>query len=143
MISKRILLKKHAPSNLISELNVVPYIDVMLVLLIIFMVTAQTLQHSIEVDLPESSKSEQTVDTTSEPLVVTVDKMGSYYVNTSTSPLNIRDLTIEVMAMAKLKKGKIRVYIRGDKETKYADIIGVMNVLKKQGLNNIGLMTAS
>jgi biopolymer transport protein TolR len=143
MISKRILLKKHAPSNLISELNVVPYIDVMLVLLIIFMVTAQTLQHSIEVDLPESSKSEQTVDTTSEPLVVTVDKVGSYYVNTSTSPLNISALTIEVMAMVKLKKGNVRVYIRGDKETKYADIIGVMNVLKKQGLNNIGLMTAS
>lgn len=143
-MNKRLLMKKRDETKLISELNVVPYIDVMLVLLIIFMVTAPLLQHSIEVNLPETAKSEQKVDVTSDPIVVTVSKVGDYFLNTSDEKLTLRSLSIKVLALKKMKKDqKIKVYIRGDKDSSYNDIVRVISTLKKHGLNNIGLMSNS
>ena len=135
--------KKNEENQIISELNVVPYIDVMLVLLIIFMVTAPLLQHSIEVDLPNTANKNQDVDTVSEPIVITVNENGDYFVNTSTSALNIRELTIEIIALKKINKNKTKVYIRGDKDATYQNVINAISVMKKNGLNNIGLMTNS
>lgn len=144
MINKRLLLRKNKEVELISELNVVPYIDVMLVLLIIFMVTAPLLQHSVEINLPESVQAEQSVDTASEPIVVTVDKDGLYYINTSDSSLSIREVTIKIIALGRKNSNiKTKVYIRGDKDARYNDIIQVISVLKKNGLRNIGLMSNS
>jgi biopolymer transport protein TolR len=144
MINRRLLSKKNKEVELISELNVVPYIDVMLVLLIIFMVTTPLLQHSVEINLPETVQQEQMVDNISEPIIVTVDKDGFYYINASETALTIRDVTIKVIALGRKNSNiKTKVYIRGDKDARYNDIIKVISVLKNNGLRNIGLMSNS
>jgi biopolymer transport protein TolR len=142
MINRRLLSKKNKEVELISELNVVPYIDVMLVLLIIFMVTTPLLQHSVEINLPETVQQDQMVDNLSEPIIVTVDKDGFYYINASETALTIRDVTIKVIALGRKNSNvKTKVYIRGDKDAMYNDIIKVISVLKNNGLRNIGLMS--
>lgn len=144
MRNEKRLRRQGNDNDYISELNVVPYIDVMLVLLIIFMITAPMLQHSIEVDLPETSQSEQKVDTASEPIVLTVSIDGLYYLNTSTKPISLREITIKILAINKINKNvKSRVYIRGDKKASYSDVIKAISTLKKSGVRNIGLMSDS
>lgn len=133
---------KRNKSNIISEMSVVPYIDVMMVLLVIFMITAPLLQSSININLPDTSSKNDTVDTTSEPLIISVDKDGNYYFNNDEKKFDLKSIAIEVIAYKRLKSDKnIKVYIRGDKNSKYENIIRVMDLLKRNNLNNIGLIT--
>ena len=125
-----------------AEINVVPYIDVMLVLLVIFMVTAPLLAEGVKVDLPQtSSKPLDKVD--QEPVIVTVDAKGSYYLNIGETPEDSVDdetLVARVAAILRHRKGA-DVLVRGDQNVEYGKVIIVMSLLQKAGVNNIGLVT--
>lgn len=125
-----------------SEINVVPYIDVMLVLLVIFMVTAPLLAQGVKVDLPQTStkpldKVEQ------EPVIVTVDAKGLFYLNIGEKPeesIDDQTLVARVAAVLRHRKGA-DVLVRGDQNVEYGKVILAMSLLQKAGVNNIGLVT--
>ena len=126
----------------ISEINVVPYIDVMLVLLVIFMMTAPLLTEGVNVDLPQASS--KAMDPTDEkPLVVSVDAKGKFYLNTEIAPeaaIDANTLVNRIVAMRRLHP-KSAVYVRGDENAYYGQVVTVMALLQKAGIGNIGLIT--
>ena len=125
-----------------SEINVVPYIDVMLVLLVIFMVTAPLLTQGVDVELPSTEadvleKSEQ------EPIIVSVDKNGAVYLNIggeANKPLDTKTLVARVAAVLRHRKDDA-VYIKGDTQANYGHVVAVMSMLQRAGVNNLGLVT--
>jgi biopolymer transport protein TolR len=125
-----------------SEINVVPYIDVMLVLLIIFMVTAPLLTQGVKVDLPQADA--QVIDTREqEPLVVSVTAGGDYYVNYGENkdrPIDARTLLTRTAALLRLRP-ELPVVVRGDKDVPYGRVVHVMTLLQKAGAPSVGLMT--
>ncbi len=127
----------------ISEINVVPYIDVMLVLLVIFMITAPLLTQGVKVDLPRADA--RPVDTRAqEPLVVSVDASGNYYVNygdDQDQPIGAQLLVARVGALLRLRPG-VPVVVKGDKNVPYGDVVHVMTLLQTAGAPSVGLMTA-
>jgi len=128
--------------NLISDINVVPYIDVMLVLLVIFMVSAPLMVQGIEVNLPEASSEDLPVKN-NEPLVVSIKKDGSIYLETDST--KDRSLTIDEMSklVGKIFENRpgLQVIIRGDGEVKYDRVMKVMAGLQVAGANDIGLIS--
>lgn len=125
-----------------GEINVVPYIDVMLVLLIIFMITAPLIQQGVEIDLPQAAAS-PIEDDNIQPLVVTVDKHGQYYLDVgddTDQPISTEILQVRVAAVLR-NKPKTAVMIRGDQDVAYGVIIDAMVSLQAAGVPSIGLMT--
>jgi biopolymer transport protein TolR len=125
-----------------GEINVVPYIDVMLVLLIIFMITAPLIQQGVEIDLPQAN-AESLPDEADDPLVVTVDKQGQYFLDVgenTNKPISTEDMQIKVAAVLR-NKPNTPVMIRGDKNVPYGDVVHAMTVLKAAGVPSIGLLT--
>ena len=125
-----------------SEINVVPYIDVMLVLLVIFMITAPLLTQGVKVDLPQAEAEPLDVET-QEPLVVTVDAGGNYYVNygdDQLSPVEPRVLAARVGALLRHQPG-LAVVVRGDENVPYGDVVTLMTILQRAGAPSVGLMT--
>jgi biopolymer transport protein TolR len=130
-------------NKIISEMNVVPYIDVMLVLLIIFMVAAPMIKNGIDVDLPKSNGDpQQSYNEMDNPLVVTIDGKSHLYMNRNNeeSIVTVENIISLYVYENELQDG-LKVFIRGDKEVKYNEIILLMNNLKNNGLKNIGLVT--
>ncbi len=125
-----------------SDINVVPYIDVMLVLLIIFMVTAPLLKQGVEVDLPDAPAKVLDINSP-EPVVISVDRDGNYFLNTSSTPDSALDpeaLVVQVkQALSKDKKRPVMV--RGDKNGKYQNVISVLVLLQQADINSVGLVT--
>ena len=125
-----------------SEINVVPYIDVMLVLLIIFMVTAPLLTQGVKVDLPQADA--QVIDTREqEPLVVSVTASGDYYVNYGENkdlPIDAQTLVTRSAALLRLRP-ELPVVVRGDKDVPYGRVVYVMTLLQRAGAPSVGLMT--
>lgn len=125
-----------------SEINVVPYVDVTLVLLVIFMVTAPLLAEGVKVDLPEiSSKPLKQME--QEPVVLTVDAKGLYYLNIGEEPQNpVDEETLIARVAAILRHRKMAdVLVRGDEAVPYGKVILAMSMLQKAGVDNIGLVT--
>ena len=135
-------MRKHKKRAPIAEINVVPYIDVMLVLLVIFMITAPLLAQGVKVDLPQaSSKPIDRKD--QEPLVVTLDAEGSYYVNygeKQEDPVAPNVLAARVSALLRHRPG-IQVLVRGDRSVPYGQVVTLMTILQKAGAPSVGLMT--
>ncbi len=131
--------KKRRP---MSEINVVPYIDVMLVLLIIFMVTAPMLMQGVKVDLPEAN-ADPVENQDSEPLIISVDKAGQLFLNVGSqedqvlSLATIRDRVAAVMRRSPEKP----VLIWGDSSVPYGDVVTVMVALQQAGAPTVGLVT--
>jgi biopolymer transport protein TolR len=125
-----------------SEINVVPYIDVMLVLLIIFMVTAPMLMQGVKVELPEAS-ADPVENQDSEPLIVSVDKTGQLFLNLGSqedqvlSLATIRDRVAKVMSRNPEKP----VLVWGDRSVPYGDVVTVMVALQEAGAPSVGLVT--
>lgn len=127
-----------------SDMNVVPYIDVMLVLLVIFMVTAPMITSSINVDLPENSNHTTTSqDAKNTTYIVSLDKEGKYAVEfgkEQRSELSLDDVE-SILLEALDKEPNINVVIAGDKTVAYGQIMDLMANLQSSGLKQVGLLT--
>lgn len=126
-----------------SDMNVVPYIDVMLVLLIIFMVTAPMLTQGIKIDLPQLENEPVDLQEQEEPLIVSVDSNGAYFVETGsnpTKPMELADLTAQVTKILAQTPTK-QVLVRGDKNVSYGTVVDLMAVLQSAGAQGVGLVT--
>ncbi|MEW9798075.1 protein TolR [Alteromonas sp. CYL-A6] len=126
----------------VSEINVVPYIDVMLVLLIIFMVTAPLISQGVKVDLPKASANPIEQEDTP-PLIASVDVKGRYYLNVGDnqdSPLEPDELAALVQAQLQ-KSPKTPVVVKGDGQVAYNEVIQLMVLLQGAGVPSVGLMT--
>lgn len=131
--------KKRRP---VAEINVVPYIDVMLVLLIIFMVTAPLVTQGVKVDLPKA-QAEPLKDESNQPLIASIDASGQYFLNigdTQDEPLTAVDLATLVAAQLKLNP-ETPVVVKGDGAVPYNSVIQLMVLLQRAGAPSVGLMT--
>ena len=127
-----------------AEINVVPYIDVMLVMLVIFMVTAPLLTQGVKVDLPEASAEPMPPDE-QEPLVVSVDAAGKLYLNIADDPkqpITGEDLKQRVAAVLRRSQNR-SVLVRGDHAADYGSVVAAMVLLQQAGVPNVGLVTES
>lgn len=126
----------------IAEINIVPYVDVMLVLLVIFMITAPIMTQGVQVDLPSASaKPLATVE--KPPVVVTVDKTGNLFLSIASvpsQPMAPQVLQAEVVA-ALTQDPRRQVLIRGDKSVSYDTVLSAMVLLQSAGVPSIGLET--
>lgn len=131
---------RHLKKRMIAEINVVPYIDVMLVLLIIFMVTAPLLSTGVNVDLPKAAAEPMDNDN-EEPFVVTVDADGNYYLNDDEQKI-ASEHEIELKARAVLTRSpELPFVIRGDGAAEYTFVMQAMVLLQKAGVESVGLVT--
>jgi biopolymer transport protein TolR len=128
--------------RLVSEINVVPYIDVMLVLLVIFMVTAPMLTPGVPIELPEASTDPLPVDTDEEPLVVSMNGTGELFINVGgngETPVTLGVVKDRVMRVLAAKPGT-PVQLRGDEGLDYGRVMEVMAALQGVGVTSIGLV---
>ncbi len=126
-----------------SEINVVPYIDVMLVLLIIFMVTAPMLTQGVRVDLPEVESDPVSLQKDQEPLIVSVDSNAAYYLeigDDTGKPMELDALQQKVSVILK-QNPKVSVLVRGDRHVEYGVIVELMAALQQSGADSVGLVT--
>jgi len=119
-----------------GEINVTPLVDVMLVLLIIFMVTAPLLTQGVNVDLPDAASPPMRQNI--EPLVITIRKNGKIYLQKHA--INMQQLAPRIKAIRK-QKPKLQVFIRGDAKTPYGRVAQVMSLLSEAGIKEVGLVT--
>jgi biopolymer transport protein TolR len=125
-----------AGNDSISQINVTPLVDVMLVLLIIFMVTAPILQQGVPVDLPKVSSGP--LGGQEEQLVVNVAKGGQFYLNDT--PMTAEQLTTKLRAIAAARPDR-QLYVRADQSVPYGQVMQVMGAVRDAGLVKVGLVT--
>ncbi len=128
----------------ISDINVVPYIDVMLVLLIIFMITAPIVQQGVEVELPQAAANSLPPDDR-EPVILSVSKTGAYYLNIGDNrekPVS-DEAVIHRVAIVMKTHPETPVLVRGDAAVNYGDVTHAMVLLQSAGVAKVGLMTES
>ena len=127
----------------VSEINVVPYIDVMLVLLVIFMVTAPLLTQGVKVDLPQAAAKPIENPKGEETLVVSMDAVGRYYVNLGTdqdAPIDAQALFTKVTAILR-QNPDVPVAVKGDRSVTYGEMLQLMALLQGAGARSVGLIT--
>ncbi len=128
--------EKRGSRSVMSEINVTPFVDVMLVLLIIFMVTAPMMQQGLEVELPETASSG--VATTEEPFILVVKKNGQLIAGETN--MNMKDLRGKLQAIFETRKNK-QIYIQADKSVEYGVVAEAMGEVRAAGIFQIGLIT--
>lgn len=132
--------------RLMAEINVVPYIDVTLVLLIIFMVTAPIVQQAVTVKLPQAPEVQQTSETAQPitPFVITVTRDGQYKTSEAVDVVLTQSevglLVAEVVARTQLNT-ELPVYIQGDRDAPYGRVVHLFVVLKNNGVPHVSLIT--
>jgi biopolymer transport protein TolR len=125
-----------------SEINVVPYIDVMLVLLVIFMVTAPLLMEGVQVDLPDVDARPVT-ENRSEPFVVHVDREGRYFLNDNQDPIEQLNEIRVTAAIVLRNSPETQFMVRGDRNVSYDAVMQAMVLLQQAGVPSVGLVTDS
>ncbi len=137
----------------VAEMNVVPYIDVMLVLLVIFMVTAPMLNQGVKVDLPQVSSEVLPQDNNSIVLTISIKADKSYYWNTGTEVDidTVQDQAVDLTQMVNAARAilsanaaqgkKVQVYVRADKTVDYGSVMAAMGGLQQAGVSDVGLIT--
>lgn len=126
-----------------AEINVVPYIDVMLVLLIIFMITAPLLTQGVNVDLPQAVANPVEAPENTEPLIISVDAEGNYYSSVGENPdepVEASVLAARVVAILN-RNPQVPVMVKGDASVNYGQVVGLMALLQQAGVPNVGLIT--
>jgi biopolymer transport protein TolR len=129
--------------KLMGEINVVPYIDVMLVLLVIFMVTAPLLTQGIEVELPKANAEPIESVPDHDPLVLSVDAEGNLYINAGDEKDQPQAGT-EIVRRVQIvlgEKPETPVFVKADRAVPYGNVVGAMVVLQQAGADNIGFVT--
>lgn len=129
--------------KLMGEINVVPYIDVMLVLLVIFMVTAPMLTQGIEVNLPKASSEPIKDIANHQPLVLSVDAEGNLYLNVGDDedqPTTGKEVVARVGAVLR-NRPDTPILVKADRAVPYGNVVGAMVLLQKGGAQNIGFVT--
>lgn len=122
--------------NSMSEINVTPLVDVMLVLLIIFMVTAPMMQQGIDIDLPETAASG--IETSDEPFVLTIQNDNKLYI--ASEEVSLEGLRKKLKAIFDTRKNK-QVYLKADKKVNYELVAKTLAEIRAAGIYNIGLVT--
>jgi biopolymer transport protein TolR len=122
--------------SLMSEINVTPFVDVMLVLLIVFMVTAPMLTVGIPVNLPESNADSLPDD--NEPLTISINAKGELFVQNTR--VGFKELVPKLLAITK-NRTDTRIYVRGDKNLNYGRVIEIMGNLSGSGFSKVALIT--
>lgn len=139
-------MAQHAPKRYqkkrMSEINVVPYIDVMLVLLVIFMVTAPLLTEGYRVQLPEA-RAKAIAKNDQPPIVVSVDASGALYVNLGSTPNKpvTADVLIARVVARRKQYPELPILIQGDVQADYGKVINAMSILNEAGVDNFSLVT--
>jgi biopolymer transport protein TolR len=123
-------------STTISQINVTPLVDVMLVLLVIFMVTAPIIQQGVQVNLPQARSGG--IPGTEEHLVVTVAKNGRVYLNDNA--MSLPELGEKLRAIRKIQANK-QVYLRADQEVRYGVVMQTIAEIKQAGIEKLGMVT--
>jgi biopolymer transport protein TolR len=123
-------------STTISQINVTPLVDVMLVLLVIFMVTAPIIQQGVQVNLPQAKAG--AIPGTEELLVVTIAKDGKVYLNDN--PMSVAELGDKLRAIRKLQRDK-QVYLRADQDVRYGLVMKTIAEIKQAGIERLGMVT--
>lgn len=138
--------KKHGPK---AEMNVVPYIDVMLVLLVIFMVTAPMLTQGVKIELPKVAAQALATDAEQQILTLSVQADGGYYWNLGSelktegqtdSAVSLEEMTAKVGAII-AERGDTQVYVRADQDAAYVHVVAGIAALQQGGVSNLGLIT--
>ena len=129
-------MPRNIKSKPISEINVTPFVDVMLVLLIIFMVTAPLLTVGVQVDLPESNADSLQAD--NEPLELTISKDGSIFIQET--EINIKELIPKLIAITD-NRLDTKIYVRGDEVINYGKVMRVLGELSGSGFSKVALIT--
>ncbi len=127
---------KHSDREPMSEINVTPFVDVMLVLLIIFMVTAPLLTVGVQVDLPETSAD--TLPEESEPLTLTINSKGEVFIQEA--KIEFDNLIRKILAVSN-NRTDTRIYVRGDKTINYGRVLEVMGKLSGSGFTKVALIS--
>ncbi len=120
----------------ISQINVTPLVDVMLVLLVIFMVTAPIIQQGVQVNLPQARAA--AIPGAEEYLVVTVNKNGNVFLNDNA--MSLRELGEKLRAIKKLQSDK-QVYLRADQDARYGAVMKAIAEIKQAGIERLGMVT--
>ena len=129
-------MPRNIKSKPFSEINVAPFVDVMLVLLIIFMVTAPLLTVGVQVDLPESNADSLQSD--NEPLELTISKDGNIYIQET--EINIKELIPKLIAITD-NRLDTKIYVRGDEVINYGKVMRVLGELSGSGFSKVALIT--
>ncbi len=138
--------KKHGAK---AEMNVVPYIDVMLVLLVIFMVTAPMLTQGVKIELPKVAAQALATDAEQQILTLSVQADGGYYWNLGSelktegqtdSAVSLEEMTAKVGAII-AARGDTQVYVRADQDAAYVHVVAGIAALQQGGVSNLGLIT--
>ena len=135
--------RKNRRRKPMGEINVVPYIDVTLVLLIIFMITTPMLQTGVDVDLPQAESKEVVLKDDQPPVIVIINEQGQFAISTDNKegePVLAEEINARVKAVISDKPGT-PVLIKADKNVAYGTVVTVMAALKNTGVPNVGLMT--
>jgi|TARA_B100001059_G_scaffold196397_1_gene201349 biopolymer transport protein TolR len=136
-------MRRQSKKKLLAEINIVPYIDVMLVLLLVFMITTPLLYQGLEVDLPTTEANEIDISEFEEPLIVEINSKGLIRViqkDNFNETVSEKDLANTIISIYKNKKID-KVYVKGDKKIEYEKVIRLISILNEGGVENIGLIT--
>jgi biopolymer transport protein TolR len=130
--------RRHRRRPVMAEINVTPMVDVMLVLLIIFMVSAPLLTVGVPIDLPQTQA--KSLDQDKEPLTVSVDTKGAVFINNMAVPID--ELVAKLKAVTDARGGMDeRIYVRGDRKVDYGTVMRVMGRLSAAGFRRVALVT--
>ena len=119
-----------------SDINVTPLVDVMLVLLIIFMVTAPMMMEGVEVNLPQTQAKQ--MKTEEDPLILTVDRQGGIHIEKHT--IALEEIEVKVKKIFQYRRDK-EILLRADKDVPYGFVIKVMAAVKRAGITKLGMVT--
>ncbi len=134
---------RHKRRKPMSQINVVPYIDVMLVLLVIFMVTAPLLQEGVTIDLPKASSKPVQAPDEKDQVVIAVNEFGQFFMDgegKNAPPLTAVELANQIAVKLADREDK-RVYVRGDQKVGYGIVMEAMTAIQAAGATGIGLIT--
>lgn len=136
VVVDRAVRRRRRQRRLMAEINVTPFVDVMLVLLVVFMITAPLLTVGVPVDLPKTQAREITGE--DEPIAVSVDAEGKIYLQDT--EITLAELAPRLRAVT-AERPETRIFVRGDRTIPYGRVMAVMGVLNAAGFRNVALIT--